>query len=151
MEADPDLNSLGEFHVGTSRPRRWRDIQPPDVDELTSLAGRCEYIGSQEHKDQRSWLGIPRPRRRPRDVATICPLVTGRDRVRATEWVRNAITNGHFNREDWHNGFPRRIWYRDKDGQIWYGFLTNQGAGPNPKGQYKGWPIEEDEWREIFR
>ena len=130
------------------RPRRWRAVQIPD--DLTSLAARCEYVGSLEHKDQRSWLGVPRPRRRPRNVATICPLVTGKDCVRATEWVRSAITNEHFDRKDWRNGFPRKIWHRDNEGQLWYGFLTNQGAGASPEGRYKGWPIDEDEWREIF-
>ena len=77
-------------------------------------------------------------------------MVTTRERDIATGWVRTAISSGQFDRADWRNGFPRRIWYRDGDGKFWYGFLTNQGDGPSPRGQYKGWPIEEDEWREIF-
>lgn len=130
------------------RPRRWREDQVPD--DLIAVAEQCEYVGSSEHKDQRFWLGLPRPRRRPRNVATICPMVTTRERDIATGWVRTAISAGQFDRTDWRNGFPRRVWYRDDNGQIWYGFLTNQGAGPSSAAQYKGWPIDEDEWREIF-
>ena len=130
------------------RPSRRQVVEIPD--NLAALAERCEYVGSEEHKDQRSWLGLPRPRRRPRNVATICPLVTEKDRQQATRWVRNAILERNFDRTDWRNGFPRKIWYRDDCGQVWYGFLTNQGAGANPVGHYKGWPIEEDERREIF-
>ena len=118
------------------RPRRWREDQVPV--NLIAVAAQCEYVGSLEHKDQRSWLGLPRPRRRPRDVATICPMVTAKQRDIATGWIRNAVSAGQFDRSDWRNGFPRRVWYRDSNGQIRYGFLTNQGAGPSPTGQYKG-------------
>lgn len=130
------------------RPSRRQTVDIPS--DLTALAERCEYVGSTEHKDQRSWLGLPRPRRRPRDVATIRPLVTERDRAQATNWVRSAIVQGNFDRTGWRNGFPRKIWYRHSDGQVWYGSLTNQGAGTSPVGQYKGWPLDEDERRAIF-
>ena len=130
------------------RPGQRKVVKIPG--DLASLAERCEYIGSQEHKEHRSWLGVPRPRRRPQNMATICPLVTAKERNLATGWVRNAIANRQFDEKDWRNGFPRKVWHRDNNGQYWYGILTNQGAGSNPKGQYKGWPIDEDEWREIF-
>ena len=143
--------SCGVQRSADMAPRRPRSRQAHRMpDDLVSLAARCEYVGSVEHKDQRSWLGLPRPRRRPRDVATICPLVTKQDRDTATDWVREAITAGNFDPSDLRNGFPRKIWFRDEHGRFRYGFLTNQGSGANPCGQYKGWPIEEDEWREIF-
>lgn len=131
-------------------PRRPGRPQPEAPEDLEDVAERCDYVGSEEHKDQRWWQGMPWPRNHPRDVATICSLVTERDRDQATEWIREAIKNGQFGRKDWRNGFPRRVWHRDRHGQYWYGMLTNQGAGPNPRGQYKGWPIGEDEKVEIF-
>jgi len=129
----------------------------PDLSNLGAVAARCEYVGSVEHKARRSWLGAPQPRRRkkkrdPEDHkqnATICPLVEDADRKRASTWVQEAIRRAQFGTE-WRGGFPRHIWYRDRRGQYWYGFLTNQGAGADAKGQYKGWPIEEDEWGEDF-
>ena len=78
-------------------------------------------------------------------------MVTEQERQTATEWVKEAIRNGQFDRRDWRNGFPRYVWYRDDDGSYWFGFLMNEGAGKSPSAQYKGWPISEDEWNEIFR
>ena len=83
--------------------------QPVTLD-LGEVADRCSYHGSLEHKDKRSWLGRPRPRWRPRDVATICPLVNPEERDMATEWVREAIHNGQFDTaQELRNGFPRYI------------------------------------------
>jgi hypothetical protein len=119
------------------------------------MAQRCEYIGSREHKKQRSWLGLPEPRQSKKaspshkDTATICHLVSEQDRKRATMWVQEAIKAQQFDPTDW-STFPRHIWYRDENGQFWEGFLTNSGAGSSPRGQYKGWPIEEREWDETF-
>jgi hypothetical protein len=132
--------------------KRPADRRPTIPDNLEELAERCEYLGSKVHKDRRSWLGLPRPRRsvEPEETATICDLVTDSDRDQATEWVRTAIRNRQFDLTDWRNGFPRRIWHKDESGRYWYGFLTNSGAGENPRAQYKGWPISEDEKNEIF-
>jgi hypothetical protein len=131
------------------RPKSRRPEIPAD---LTELAERCTYEGSLEHKDRRSWLGTPKPRRSkdPALMATICPLVSNKDRERATAWVQAAIRAGNFDRTDWQGGFSRHIWYRDEAGKYWYGFLTNSGAGEKPAARYKGWPISEEEWREIF-
>lgn len=85
-----------------------------------------------------------------RDIATICPLVTEQERGIATGWVKQAVANGRFADRDWRNGFPRYIWHRAEDGTYWYGFLMNQGAGDDAIGRYKGWPIPEDEWNDIF-
>jgi hypothetical protein len=133
------------------KPKRPRVRVVRVTPDLGALAERCSYHGSIEHKDKRSWLGLPRPRRRPRDVATICPLVTNQEREIATEWVKEAVRNGQFDRGyELRNGFPRYIWHLTADGTYWYGFLMNEGAGPNATAQYKGWPISKDEWDEIF-
>jgi hypothetical protein len=132
------------------KPNRPRPHISAVPDDLVAVSERCSYEGSREHKDRRSWLGLPRPRRRPADVATVCPMVTEQERDLATGWVRAAIKNGQFDRADWRNGFPRYIWYRSADGSYWYGFLMNEGAGKSPTAQYKGWPISEEEWNEIF-
>lgn len=133
-----------------TRPKRPRARAPAIPPDLEKVAQRREYEGSKEHKDKRSWLGLPRHRTKPDDVATICPMVGDHERAVATEWVREAVRNGQFDRSDWRNGFPRYVWYRDEDGSYWYGFLMNKGAGKAPVGKYKGWPITEDEWDEIF-
>lgn len=83
-------------------------------------------------------------------MATICPMVTGEEHDIATSWVRQAVNAGQFDSRDWRNGFPRYVWHRAADGSYWYGFLMNEGAGKSPTAQYKGWPISEDEWNEIF-
>jgi hypothetical protein len=133
------------------KPKRPRTHTVRVTVDLRAVAERCSYHGSLEHKDKRSWLGLPRPRRKPRDVATICPLTTDQDRDTATEWVREAIRNGQFDRnQELRNGFPRYIWHRTADGSYWYGFLMNEGAGPDARAQYKGWPISKEEWDEVF-
>ena len=40
--------------------------------------------------------------------------------------------------------FPKKVWFRDR-GQIWYGLCLNRESG-----EYKGWPIEEEERRAIL-
>ena len=126
-------------------------LSPP---QLNALAERCDYEGSKEHKDKRSWLGIPQPRKGnvedTRQTATICPLVTEVERQQATQWVRQAVRNRQFARNKWKGDFPRYIWHRDPQGQYWYGVITNQGAGEMARAKYKGWPISEGEWREVF-
>jgi hypothetical protein len=120
--------------------------------DLKALAKRAEYTGSVEHKDRRSWLGLPRPRisKNPTENATICPMVSKSEREEATSWVRYAIENRQFLYGYFENGFPRSIWYRDVNGQHWQGRLTQCGAGDAPIAEYKGWPISEGEKHEIF-
>jgi hypothetical protein len=120
--------------------------------DLGVLARRCIYEGSVEHKDRRSWLGVPKPRRsdNPEETATICPLASDRERELATSWVQMAVREARFDHADWRGGFPRRLWHRDDTGQYWYGYLTNQGAGDQPVARYKGWPIDAEEWRAHF-
>ena len=117
------------------------------------MAKRASYVGSSEHKDQWWWGGgKPAARQLPggrvgrlgKQVTTICPLTTEEDRERATHWVRQAIANGQYRYYEGDKDFPKKIWH-SADGRIWCGFCVNQGQG-----QYKGWPIEKQEQREIF-
>jgi hypothetical protein len=125
--------------------------------ERAALAKRAVYTGSAEHKDRPSWLGAPHARRNPgagandhRQNSTICPLVREEDKAQATEWVQQAIRHRHFDPTKWDGDFPRDIWHQDEHGVYWQGRLTQRGAGDNPQGEYKGWPITEDEWNENF-
>jgi hypothetical protein len=120
--------------------------------DLEDLASRAEYVGSVEHKNRKSWLGLPKPRRskNPPEEATICPLVGQKDREIATKWVKYAICNRQFDPNDLQNGFPRHIWHRNAEGEYWQGKLTQSGAGDAPRAEYKGWPISEEEKRENF-
>ena len=135
------------------RPRQRRERRRLSIDERRALAARARYEGSDEHKDVRWWGGLPRARQlrggrigRPgKQTTTVCPLVTKQDRRRATEWVRNAIIAGQYRFVESDQNFPKKIWY-EADGRIWYGYCFNSVSG-----EYKGWPIEEDERRAVFR
>lgn len=132
--------------------------QIPKPAELAALAAQASYVGSREHKEKSSWLGLPHARRAKkgsdqtdhRQNATICPLTSDDERLMATKWVQEAIKRGQFNPADWHGDFPSQIWYKDSEGQYWFGRLTSGISGASAPGSYKGWPIPEDEWRENF-
>ena len=120
--------------------------------EREALAARARYAGSSEHKDKKWWGGLPSAKqlpgggvgRRGKQHTTLCPLTTDADRDRATEWVRQAIANGQYKFHEGDKEFPKKIWHR-ADGRIWFGLCFNQGSG-----EYKGWPVEEQERREVF-
>ena len=135
--------------------RRWslRMIRPKQITETRTLspydrdtlAERARYVGSYEHKMKRSWLGLPKAGSRTRKLkTTICELVKDEDKCKATMWVRSAIRSNQckFVRGD--KNFPKHVWYESGD-QVWYGRCTNSVSG-----EYKGWPISEEERREIF-
>lgn len=130
------------------RPRRADLLQA----EREALAAHAMYVGSPEHKDEKWWGGLPMARqlpkgkigRRGKQTTTLCPLTTEEDRHRATEWVRLAIANGQYRFFQNDQAFPKKIWHR-ADGTIWCGIVSNPASG-----EYKGWPIGEREWREIF-
>lgn len=133
-----------------ARPR-----QCPAYSPLTSekIASAC-YVGSAEHKVQRWWGGMPqayqdaagRASRPKKQNTTICPLVTEADRNLASAWVRAALATGNFKRHDGDKDFPALIWYHDPEGgRTWEGRCINGILG-----EYKGWPITEEERREIF-
>lgn len=113
----------------------------------------AHYLGSAEHKTERWWGGLPKAyvppdgeaSRPKKQNTTICPLTTPEDRDKATEWVREALANNQIKYVEADQDFPKHIWYREATGQVWQGFCTNTAAG-----QYKGWPIPEEERRAVF-
>lgn len=103
------------------------------------------YVGSPEHKAKRWWGGLPQAGARRREPTTVCPLVTAADRRTATKWIRTAIASGQYKTVRGDGAFPKHVWYRDGAGKFWHGMCVNRAAG-----EYKGWPIPEDQWHEIF-
>lgn len=85
------------------RPRQ-RPARVLPSAERHALAARVRYLGSEEHKERRWWGGLPEARqlpggrvgRRNRQTTTVCPLTTAQDRDRATQWIRDAITEGQY-------------------------------------------------------
>lgn len=126
---------------------------PPRTPLTQSQIDMATYVGSPEHKAQRWWGGLPdgyvdangMAHRPGRQFTTICPLVTAQERDMATGWVRDALIAGQTRFYEGDKDFPRRLWYRDPHGQLWTGFCVNSMLG-----QYKGWPIDEDEYSEVF-
>jgi hypothetical protein len=115
----------------------------------------ARYVGSPEHKVKRWWGGLPKAfadvtgvaTRPDREDTTICQLNTEADRDEATRWVQRALKAGQFSFYEGDKDYPRKIWYKeDVSGQIWFGQCVN-----SVRGEYKGWPIDEEERHEIFR
>ena len=82
--------------------------------------------------------------RRGKQTTTIFPLTSNEDRDRATEWLRRAIRAGQFRFVEADQDFPKKIWYHER-GQTWLGLCVNTKSG-----EYKGWPIDEEERRAVF-
>ena len=126
------------------RPKQLPPREPLTPAQIESAT----YIGSAEHKEHRWWGGLPaayvgsagRVTRPKKQTTTVCTLTRDSDRVRATGWVREALMLGQLRYYEADQDFPKHIWYRDAAGQLWFGFCVN-----SIQGQYKGWPIEEDE------
>lgn len=114
---------------------------------------QAQYVGSPEHKTERWWNGLPEAyvgsdgiaQRPSKQLTTVCPLVTETERDTATSWVQQALRLGQLRYFEGDKDFPKRLWYRDCDGQIWTGYCLNGILG-----HYKGWPIGEREKIEIF-
>jgi hypothetical protein len=123
--------------------------------ELLSVAkiDAASYVGSGEHKQSRWWGGLPGAyvgedgvaRRPKKQLTTICHFTEEADRQRATKWVREAITAGQVRFYEGDKDFPKHIWYKDANGRLWFGCCVN-----GVQGQYKGWPIDEEERVAIF-
>ena len=134
------------------RPAPKSERKKLTAEQRRELAADASYVGSGEHKASGWWGGLPASKqlpggkvgRRKKQITTVCPLTTEQDRHRATEWVRGAITAGQYKFFPADKRFPKKVWFK-ADGQIWYGFCTNSELG-----QYKGWPIDEEERSEIF-
>ena len=134
------------------RPRRI-PVRPELTDsQRRALAERAVYVGSHEHKVERWWGGLPEARqlrggrvgRRGKQTTTICPLTSDEDRTRATSWLRGAIRAGQYRFVESDQDFPKKVWCRER-GQFWFGLCINTKSG-----EYKGWPIDEDERRAVF-
>lgn len=114
----------------------------------------ARYVGSPEHKVRRWWGGLPKAfadvngvaTRPSKEDTTICTLSTEGDRDRATKLVQDALTAGQFKFYEGDKDYPKKIWYLEEStGQLWYGFCVNSVLG-----EYKGWPIDEEERFEVF-
>ena len=134
------------------RPAQRPVRAPLSIAARRALAARARYVGSPEHKLGAWWGGLPKARRlhggkvgRPgKQTTTVCPLTANEDRTEATEWLRRAIVAGQYRFVEADQDFPKRVWFKAR-GRIWCGFCFNPAAG-----EYKGWPIDEDERRAIF-
>jgi len=117
------------------------------------ISAAC-YVGSDEHKVERWWGGLPaayvgasgKATRPKKEQTTICPLTTEADRQEATRWVQAALTAGQLRYYEGDKDFPARIWYREATtGRLWIGRCVNSIVG-----QYKCWPGEEEERIAVF-
>jgi hypothetical protein len=133
--------------------RRPRQLIPRPPLQSAQIAAAA-YLGSAEHKSQRWWGGLPQARvgedgiatRPKKQRTTVCPLVAEADRHQATLWVRAALSAGQYRYLEADKDFPGRIWYcQAQTGQLWMGYCIN-----TVKGEYKGWPIEKDDYIAVF-
>jgi hypothetical protein len=111
---------------------------PPPEQERQALASEVVYVGSPEHKDTPSFAGTPP---RPRPDASICDRSLATQQERLTGWLRESIERGLMG-EMMEGRFPRYIWHREGD-VVYEGRLVNR-----EQGQYKGYPLLDDEWPE---
>lgn len=131
------------------RPAQLAPRTPLSLDQIAA----ARYVGSPEHKAARWWGGLPEAHlskdgtaRRPgKLLTTICPLVSAAERNLATSWVQMALQVGQLRYYEGDKDFPKRLWFLDGDGQLWTGFCVNSVLG-----EYKGWPIDEEERLEVF-
>jgi hypothetical protein len=124
-------------------PRKISGILPADVD-LNAIATRVAYVGSPEHKAYPSSAGGPFPRP---DASKCDPSFRGRESM-LTEWIRHGIRSQYVS-GPWDNGLPRYVWYLDESGgvrTVYEARLMNQGNG-----EYKGYPLNPDEWPDAFQ
>lgn len=119
------------------RPLRRERVELPVGTDVGKLAGRVSYVGSPEHKDFPSFAGAPYLRT---DASRCDPGL--RDPGELAEWVREGLLAGDIGGPI-EGDFPRYVWAR-RDGQPYEARLSNSGLG-----QYKGYPITEDEWSSL--
>ncbi|MQW89114.1 hypothetical protein [Sinorhizobium saheli] len=109
-----------------ARPTQIPERVPLSEAEITAAC----YVGSGEHKIVRWWGGMPlarldkygKPTRPKKELTTICPKATENERDTATKWVRDALRNHQLRYFEGDKTFPKHIWYRDENGQFWFGF-----------------------------
>lgn len=119
------------------RPLHRHVVRPgPDVN-LAEIAERVVYVGSPEHKDTPSFVGLAKPRA----DASICDKEISDDRKLVAEWLRRAIMRGAVGGM-WEGDFPRYAWHKEGD-LVYEARLVNRELG-----QYKGYPLNETDWPE---
>ncbi len=124
-------------------PRRRRPMRrspgpvPPGID-LEVIVSRVTYVGSGEHKTFPSFAGPPHPRA---DASKCDPRLADQDEL--TCWLQQAIREGRTGGQ-WDGDFPRYIWHR-AEGVPYEARLVNRKLG-----QYKGYPLAQDEWPETL-
>ncbi len=96
-------------------------------------------MGSPEHKTYPSFAGPPQPRA----DASKCDSKLA-DQTELTTWLREAMGAGNVG-TPWEGDFPRYVWSRRGD-VVYEGRLVNQELG-----QYKGYPLELDQWPEELK
>lgn len=103
------------------------------------MATLAAYVGSPEHKTYPSFAGPAQPRA---DASKCDPKLA--DPEELTVWLREAIEAGTVG-APWEGTFPRYVWSRRGD-VVYEGRLVNQELG-----QYKGYPLEVEQWPEELR
>ncbi len=117
------------------RPQRRTKAQPPLGIDLFDIASKITYVGSVEHKSTPSFAGQPRPRA----DASLCDAGFHNQQREITERLKDSVREGNVG-APWENDFPRYVW-GTIDGQCYEARLVNKEAG-----QYKGYPLKNDEW-----
>lgn len=120
---------------------------------IEHLAKDAKYVGSREHKRGRWWGGqgsapgssgaLIRPKKQ---LTTICELNTRDDQIKATGWIREAISAGRYLFVEGDKRFPKHVWHEDPAGRYWIGRCIN-----SVQGEYKGWPAEAEEVAALER
>jgi hypothetical protein len=113
------------------RPRN-DDRLVSDEPSLAALAAKVDYVISPEHKDYLTSAGAGRLR----SDATPCPR--GLDFDEVVSWLRAAIVGGDVSAK-LEGVFPKYVWAR-VEGRVYEARLSNSGFG-----EYKGYPITDDE------
>jgi hypothetical protein len=107
--------------------------------DLGNLSSDASYVGSPEHKTYPSFAGPPHARA---DASKCDPKLA--DQTELTAWLRQAMRAGNVG-APWEGRYPRYVWYRHGD-VVYEGRLVNRELG-----QYKGYPLDTEEWPEELR
>lgn len=113
----------------------------PNDTDLEALAKKVTYVGSPEHKRGPSFAGMAKPRA----DASKCPDALAGQLKKVIQWLRQAVAAGNVGGK-WEQGFPRYVWFKEGDSNIYEGRLTNAA-----KGEYKGYPLARDEIPDFLR
>lgn len=116
------------------RPLRRAFCPAPEGVHLNHSAEKAQYVGSGEHKVAPSFAGPPRPRA---DASKCDPRLADPDEL--TGRLREAMRKGAVG-APFEGRYPRYVWARIGD-SVYEGRLVNRELG-----QYKGYPLDLDEW-----